>query len=241
MGLYAKIKKQIQASLTSLGTQRIDPVDFGESLIGGPQNKVLENEELRLERECLMIKGSSFSPRIYVLKTAADRIEPITLRSLHVKALCYLYAGATCRQEAIYWLNKYLAKGDLWLPGVMLPIQQDEYFIDPKIYYRAHLLCELGKLYENEYLFQEAFEAYIQQLNFVQVLPWGAIYAANVRVKMNDINAGIKLLGEVLKSYRSQYGKTNDNFNLRINETLIELYAKKDRGYVYRPRKKQEP
>ncbi|CDC68372.1 MULTISPECIES: hypothetical protein [environmental samples] len=106
-----------------------------------------EMECKKLEGECAAKNGRNYSVRIYLLTIAGNRIKPLTDQDADLKITCYRYAGASCRQQVIYYLPDLLATA------------QFEWTNDP-VWYREYLTSELAKAYQGERMYQKAATLY---------------------------------------------------------------------------------
>lgn len=131
-------------------------------------------------------------------------------------AISYLGEGAECRNSAINYFEKYLS----------CPSSQ-KYFSDWFIY------SSLSTLYEKEYMFNKSIECLkvlIKLDNSSNCADY--IRIGNVLTKI-DINKAIEYY-EDLKN-KNIYAKYKYAFDNAYKEILL----KKEKGYVYKPRKKK--
>lgn len=153
--------------------------------------------------------------------------EPETAKGYYVKSKACELAGASHRAEVIKWTRKWIETGcaysdtSNWSYPNCTPFQSR----------MSEAYERLGKALEGEYLFEESIEAYQKAWNHRP----GAFHYINliarVLTKMNRIDDAIKLLKET----PLMEGETKQFRNAHIKE----LKEKKEKGYVYRPRKKK--
>lgn len=112
------------------------------------------------------------------------------------------------------------------------------------------LFDKLGQAYEGEYEFEKALNCYLKAYNLQPSAPPIYCRLAQIYSKMNNLDMSISIL---TKAKKSQYyepklsfispidkSKHYDNtFKLVIDSHLKKYEEKKEKGYVYKPRKKK--
>jgi len=150
-------------------------------------------------------------------------------------AIAYQLQGAKFRLEQIKYSRKLLDSGQ--------PLEESA------VVYIHNLLADA---YEGEYMFEEAIEVRKQLLSEQEDYTPAHIKIAHLMVKQNKIDDAIKYLEEVYEHlkkhpyYRFDYliGKRVLHYNYVSDMRTLpihikELKEKKERGYVYRPRKRK--
>lgn len=164
----------------------------------------------------------------------------------------YAWLGAKYRLLAIKYLHEYLYNDLKIDDGNWFPI-----YIDGQLFYEnkqeAHecdiSLGELSKAYEGEYMFNEALETLeIQSKLFPDNCP-AIIHKCEIYRKMNNLDMAILVLKENLKKncfkpkpYYDVVRETTTYIDCgeKTLKIWLEKYIKlKERGYVYRPRKRK--
>lgn len=155
--------------------------------------------------------------------------EPNTPKKLYIVSSCYVMAGAEYRPKAIEYLLQYIDAGAVWEGTPKDFVSIDGLIINQLDLNRAVTYCDLGKAYEGEYQFVDALYWYRRALEADPTSSPAVSYIADVYVKMNNIDEGLKFLREIKKSgYK--------DMKLIANEKIKELREKKAKGYVYKPR-----
>ncbi len=159
----------------------------------------------------------------YVISNFSNSVDPLNQLGC---GLAYINEGAAYRKQAISCLEFYFANP---LP---LPKQPNGF----PYFTQWYLHSELSTLYEKEYMFDKA----IEQLELCQKYPDftginSADYTriADIIVKRDGVDEAIKYIKDLKK--KSVYRKIKSD----VDYTYHELLEKKAKGYVYRPRKKQ--
>lgn len=154
---------------------------------------------------------------------------PETSKQLYIISNCYLMLGAQFRTQAIIYLLQYIDAGAVWEGTPRCDINIDGHIINQLDLNRSSTYCELGKAYEGEYQFSNALYWYQQALKINPTSSPAVCYIADVYVKMNDIDAGLRFLRDVKKS-------AYKDIKLIAGDKIKELREKKSNGYVYKPR-----
>lgn len=106
----SKSKKRASAQCAAGTPIRSEQIDFANYVLakyGGmlgsnvPKNYAYELECQQIIAQHKIDCGENANGRMHLLKVAGDQIKPASLYDLHVKNMCYLCAGARCRNEFI--------------------------------------------------------------------------------------------------------------------------------------------
>lgn len=163
-------------------------------------------------------------------------------------AKAYAWSTAPYRKQAIKAIHEYLNNG-LYEEEY---INSHHYFpwigqVDEEKFHISEMRFELGKAYEGEYMFLEAFNEYSSANKLIPYVYAYISAACNILIKMNDLNAALTYCEEFKKSpyYRLMKYSTpdgeehfNSDFYDGINKKLEDIKEKINNGYVYKPRKK---
>lgn len=152
-----------------------------------------------------------------------------TPKQRYIVAMAYSWSNKEYRDKAIYFLNLYLNNG-------LYNIKTEE----QRLLHLSQIYRELATKYEQTYQFENALKCYKlsndyhtkycnEYNNNFEIL---RINEANILVKMNNIDEAIKLLNNNKKKLRDK-----SNLTL-IDEKIQELNNKKNKGYIYKPKKK---
>lgn len=150
-------------------------------------------------------------------------------------AIAYQLQGAKFRLEQIKYSRKLLDSGQ--------PLEESA------VVYIHNLLADA---YEGEYMFEEAIEVYNQLLSKHKDYNPARIKIARLLVKQNRIDEAIKYLEKIYKKLKNNPVYYTDPFSgkkkldaiyksdlLVLSSHIKEFKEKKERGYVYRPRKRK--
>lgn len=175
--------------------------------------------------------------------------EPNTPRQRYLLAKAYSWSTAAYRSKAIYYIKLYLNN----------PLYEDDYIqltpwmssghkVSPKNHHLTYMYSDLGKAYEGEYDFENAYPAYYKCLELTPYYEFIYCRIAGILVKQNRLVDAKKFLKDAMKSkyyspsrYKNVLGNlvVDDSFKTVIDSQFIEIQDKIDRGYIYRPRKKK--
>lgn len=226
MGLFDSIKKVAHISNEKEDLEYADQL-FSTLIVGPEPSK----------------KATQFSSshsRKEVLEKIMKLCEPYdTPHARYIIALAYAWFDVSKRKEAIVQLNRYL-NNDLYTDlgnrqhySVNFTAEQNNNIITATMY------SYLGKCFEGEYEFDNALVAYQKARKLDTRGITQTLQICNVLIKMNNIDGAIKLL----KSYKTDPSSSPENkkTDLRVKKNYLDQYTdKKDKGYVYKPRKKEE-
>lgn len=169
--------------------------------------------------------------RIATLKAAAQTIaDPTSPKELYAVSKAYVWAGASCRKEAIEALTRYIKVGAYYdgLPSGDIHI--DGKVVSQKNANIAAVYSDLGQAYEGEYQYEDALAAYNKASEIMPFWASNYVKAAGVLSKLNRIDESISLL-------KKARPKVANDDRAAIDKYLTEMIDKKAQGYVYRPRK----
>ena len=156
-----------------------------------------------------------------VIKTYSNSTHPLDKLAC---GLAYINEGAAYRKLAIECFEYYFSH-----PSKM-PIAENKhpYFSEWQLH------SELANLYEKEYDFDKAIHELEECIRFSSIND-GVEYTriADVIVKKEGVDQAIEYIIQIKKS--NIYPKMKNMIDYEYNELL----KKKDKGYVYRPRKRK--
>ena len=159
--------------------------------------------------------------------------EPENKDKLYVVSQCYVLAGAEYRPHAIDYLNKFIDCGATWSGTPRQKIDMGDYVADQLTQSKAEIWWLLAHAYEGEYQFEDSLKAYLTSFSIDNTYTPAVNGAADVYVKMNNIDGGLKFLREVKKlKYK--------DMKLFAASKIDELREKKKNGYVYKPRPRKK-
>lgn len=177
-------------------------------------------------------------------------IDANTPHKRYLLAMANIYSGAKYRQNAIHYINLYL--NNLLYEDAWKHIHHDinnTLQIEKNIHI-SQMYLYLGKAYEGEYQFPEAFNAYKTAIKFDPTSPIAVIDSSNVMVKMNQLNEALAFLESFTNSPHyinmnkkiTLDGKTHydDWYKTSIDNAISNVKDKIKSDYRYRPRKKKQ-
>ncbi|MFI3171403.1 MAG: hypothetical protein R3Y58_03390 [Eubacteriales bacterium] len=182
-------------------------------------DKLLEPYAIRIER---------------IVKITELCIPADTNDKLYYAAKGFLYAGAQYRDKAIEYLEKLIAAGGTW--GLMTDsvFEYDGETINQKTNNIASIHKDLGECYEADYRFDDALTQYCIANALVPSSTGYICSISNVYVKKNELTAALK----VFNSAQQTIFYSKDSFKEVIDRKILDIEQKIEKGYVYRPRKK---
>lgn len=161
-------------------------------------------------------------------------------------AEAYRLKGTKYRSEAIKYYNKFLENPVFMKTNKKYAIQAYQNITTENIEL-SNVYMNLGNAYEGQYDFEKALKMYkeSQKIDPSNQIIYCCI--ARVYSKMNKLDESINILR---KAKSSKYYKINattilnkvykdDTFAKVIDSYLKDYEDKKERGYIYRPRKKK--
>lgn len=96
----------------------------------------------------------------------------------------------------------------------------------------------LGDLYEKSHDFSNAIQMYKKAIESKAEYPMGYLGVARCLLKQYNVSAAIDFLENVKKSKYYLLPNESSHFDICIDELLDDYKKKKERGYVFKPRKK---
>lgn len=161
---------------------------------------------------------------------------PSDAKSLYIVSHCYVWLGAKYRVQAIKYLEEYIAVGASWSGTPKSVIDMGNYSFNQLSGNKASVYHYLGKAYEGEYMFEKAENAYKEAEELCPEFATYSVCVANTFVKRNDLEKALNYLQN--KKQTSYYKNNIDDYKMLLDNALIDIKSKIDKGYVYKPRKK---
>ena len=159
----------------------------------------------------------------------------ITNEQLYYASKSYVWAGASYRKEAIYYLEKYIESGATY-EGTPSGIREMNGVVyDLKALSISTTYSDLAKCYEGEYEFDKAIENYEKAASFSPHSLAFITSLANIYVKKNQLGKA----KDILEAATNSGAYKDEEFRTAIDKYLIDINDKIKRGYIYRPRKKK--
>lgn len=166
---------------------------------------------------------------------------PETVKEKYTFAYAYYWLGSKYCTQAITFLCEYIKSGCLPDKGKRYVPEFDMY-----VESKHNLACayhDLGVSCERNYQFEDAMKCYIKAAKLQPYYSHHYVFIARLCAKLNNLDRGIRILTKVIESneyyQKSKFTETHD-FKNAIEIELRDLINKKERGYVYRPRKKND-
>lgn len=158
-----------------------------------------------------------------------------TNEQLYYASKSYVWAGASYRKEAIYYLEKYIESGATYegTPSGIRKMNGVTY--DLKAMSISNVYSDLAKCYEGEYEFDKAIENYEKAASFSPHSLAFITSLANIYVKKNQLGKA----KDILEAATNSGAYKDEEFRTAIDKHLIDINDKIKRGYIYRPRKKK--
>lgn len=189
-----------------------DPVKFAQHLIDNnaasnyaePSGNIIFDKKIsRLREECKAVKGSVFSPRIYILLKAGDAIKnPSSPMAFWYKIQCYISAGASGRPGVIEWIPKYLESDNYYLKSGTYVYGNKE-----RLGFHIELLQKsLAESYSGEKMYSEALKEYADLHKHFPESEWYIIAVAKI---LNQINRATDAMDILVSKQKTKYYKTN--------------------------------
>lgn len=154
-------------------------------------------------------------------------------------AQIYDFWGSSYRWLAIHHFNRCIElikhTGCIELVDGRKYIKFGECMYSYNIY--SNIYSRLGYLYEGCRDFENAINAYNNAIENRPELPTAYVEVADCLRKQNEINKAIDFLEKVKTTNYYISPEPHSCFVSVIDKHLNELYKKKEKGYIYRPRK----
>lgn len=182
--------------------------------------------------------------RSALLIRAAELVgEPVTPKELYTVSHAYLEAGASVRNKAIEYLEKYISAGACWEETPMGTQSDSGVKRDLRNTAIANVHISLGKLYEAEHRLEDAMQQYRIASELCPYDADGIVAMSHIYIQKGDYEGGIRMFKDIQKSkyYRAYVyrGIENTSFMDSVDQAYNNLLEKQQTGYVYRPRKKK--
>ena len=158
-----------------------------------------------------------------------------TNEQLFYASKSYVWAGASYRKEAIYYLEKYIESGATYegTPSGTREIQGIIY--DLKSMSISDTYCDLAQCYEGEYEFDKAIKNYEKAAELTPYVPSYIVKLSNAYIKKNQLENAKSILESATTKKEYEY----ESFRSAIDNCLIDINKKISSGYVYKPRKRK--
>lgn len=248
MGFWDMMKDAVREGLEDAKRQQEDAkhresAELGYQLLMSTWSELFPVDS-KYSYKVSQIKRELGNKRSSLMIRAAELVgEPVTPKELYTVSHAYLDAGASFRDKAIEYLEKYISAGACW-EGTPTGTQNDTGVKrDLRNTAIADVHFSLGKLYEAEYRFDDAMEQYRISAEICPYDADGIVGMSGIYIKKGDYDGGIRMFKDVLKSkYYRVYiyrGIENTDFVSSIDRAYNNLLEKQQMGYVYHPRKKK--
>jgi tetratricopeptide (TPR) repeat protein len=168
-----------------------------------------------------------------ILKLCSNIKEP---HAYYLTGTAYVWKGAKFRKDAINYLEKYSTNPSEALCGGSY--LRGGKFVEQTLEMHLHYVYQnLGKAYEGEYDFDKALLYYIKAKESDPYVESSYIHIAEIYSKLGDLDKSIETLKAV---QQSEYYKDDNSFKVIIDSYLKEFTDKKERGYIYRPKRRHK-
>lgn len=176
-------------------------------------------------------------------KTRAEKLVKIaelclpakTNEELYYASKSYVWAGASYRKEAIYYLEKYIESGAVYDGTPSGTREMQNIIYDLRSMSISNTYIELAQCYEGEYEFDKAIENYEKAICLTPYNPSYIVKLSTVYIKKNQLQNAKDLLQSA--TTKKEYGY--ENFRSVIDNSLADINKKIENGYVYKKRKKK--
>lgn len=166
---------------------------------------------------------------------------PETVKEKYTFAYAYYWLGSQYCTQAITYLCEYIKSG-------CLPDNGKRYIPEFDLYIEsqnnlANAYHDLGVSCERNYQFDDAMKCYIKAARMQPYYSHHYAFIARLCAKLNDLDRGIRILDRAKvsnKYYKMSERTETKDFKRAIDIERKNLTDKKERGYVYRPRKKND-
>ena len=225
MKLFNKLSSLLNNRSSSIQNKNMMLVD---AYWNGSDDDALISELDNLLQEC--------STRAEKLIRIAELCLPATTNEqLYYASKSYVWAGASYRKEAIYYLEKYIDAGATYenAPTGFREINGIVY--DLKSMDISNTYSDLAGCYEGEHEFDKAIENYQKASDFSPSIPTYIVKQAQIYVKKNQLNTAKKLLESAATTKYYEH----EEFRSIIDKYLLNVNEKISNGYVYKPRKRK--
>jgi len=222
-------------------------IDLAEALLAAPAlstGEVRDKKLLKVLKEC--------TTRQAVLDKVIELCgEPETPRQRYISAMAYMRSKSEQRDNAIRCLELYLANQPyeeacknarhIWGSKEFTPDEEKKIHL-------AEMYAHLGKAYEGKYAFNQALPCYSKEIELTPFYPGPYCRASSIHIKKNQLTAAMNIL---LHAQKTRYYKpitfktsagdtvTEDTFKNVIDNHILDLEKKIEKGYVYTIKKKK--
>lgn len=226
----------------------LDNTELAYQLFNFDTNGIYAREVRQILRNYTK-RGEKEPDRQDVFLKAIDLIgEPQTPKEKYIVAEAYLWSRYPFKLKGIEYGNKYLS-GELWEKACeswVVPKNATNNLETKRNIERYHFLQEIGKIYESEYLLEEALKNYKEGIKLVPFWSDGYTNSANVLVKLGRKEEALELLkrGRLSQYYKPYSTKVhewetnqiNNDFQNSIETGIKDIEKKIEKKYQYRPR-----
>ena len=219
MGLFDKLKS---TSNEDIALQLFNSQNLGET-VNTQAQKIIDSCSNRQE---ILLKAIELCGN-----------DPTTPKQLYIVSHCYVWLGAKYRKQAIEYLEKYIAVGAAWDGTPQDTIDMGNYQIDQLKANKASVYNYLGKAYEGEYQFDKAEQAYLNAEKLDPSFATFSVCVANTYIKRNELEKALEYLNS--KKQTSYYKQDTQDYRVLLENAINDVTSKIEKGYQYKPRKRQ--
>lgn len=222
--------------------------------------KEIDNEELAYEVLEFNTEGvyskqvkkimNIYEDRQDIFLKAIDLIgEPRTAKARYIIAKAYLQSRYPFKLKGIEYGSKYI-NNELWEENcktIVVPNNATNSMENKRNIEKTFFIDLIGKVYESEYMLEEALELYKKQLELTPFWSSGYINCANILIKLGKLNEALELLKSAkndkyytpysTKRYEWETEQINDDFKWSIEKKIKEVKEKGKKEYKYKPHK----
>lgn len=176
---------------------------------------------------------------------------PETPRQKYISAIAYIRSKSEHRDNAIRAIELYLAgepyegafKNSIHTWGSKQFTPEEELKI-----HLAQMYANLGKAYEGKYAYNQALPCYSKEIELTPFYPGPYCRSSSIHIKKNQLTAAMNVLQHAKKTryykpitYKTIDGDTvtEDTFKKVIDNHILALEKKIEKGYVYTIKKKK--
>lgn len=147
-------------------------------------------------------------------------IPPKNNNELYLIYSGYSFAGASARNEAIFWCEKYIENGAVSDYIQSQIIHTNTYSYEQKIKFVALTYSHLGKLYAEENRFVDSNKKYLDSIAIAPFLSSSYTHIAKNYISMNNFDKAIETLEEATKSI---FYTIDESFKYGIDNSLTKI------------------
>lgn len=214
---------------------------FNTQILGMSTSKKYQHHVNKILKQCTP-KGDKYPERQQVLLKVIELIgEPNTSKERFIVAKAYAWSRADYRKQAIKYLNLYL-NNELYNEAINTNNFPSSQALQ---YHLSEMYGYLGKAYIGEYEFEKALSTYEYIINKFPNDSFAYIGKCEVLIKQNKL---LECRDWLLQSQKLPFYKLNktngkteeeNHFHFTLNRLLKDVENKINKGYIYRPRKKE--